>query len=154
MHERSLDTTSSFVFLVGGKGTRHLEPLGYDAVVRLFACLSLVHGIRLDAGYVLSRNFDSLFVPKVAAGFGLDLDLLDSLSARMLQLGYAPVSGRSVLTWTFTRLLLMRGVPVSPPRCRRSPARTRPAPDCRAGRCPETGRAPAGPAGDLRRRPR
>ncbi|MFE5947069.1 hypothetical protein [Streptomyces sp. NPDC056480] len=29
----------------------------------------------------------------------------------MLQLGYAPVSGRSVLTWTFTRLLLMRGDP-------------------------------------------
>ncbi|MFE7040793.1 tyrosine-type recombinase/integrase [Streptomyces atratus] len=75
------------------------------------AYLSLVHGLRLDADYVLSRNFDSLFVPKVAAGLGLDLDLLDSLSARMLQLGYAPVSGRSVLTWTFTRLLLMRGDP-------------------------------------------
>ncbi|MFD7015367.1 tyrosine-type recombinase/integrase [Streptomyces sp. NPDC059928] len=29
--------TSPFVFLVGGKGTRRLEPLGYDAVVRLFA---------------------------------------------------------------------------------------------------------------------
>ncbi|SCF67771.1 hypothetical protein GA0115260_1010918 [Streptomyces sp. MnatMP-M27] len=73
------------------------------------AYLSLAHGLRLDADYVLSRNFDSLFVPKVAVGLGLDLDLLDSLSARMLQLGYAPVSGRSVLTWTFTRLLLMRG---------------------------------------------
>ncbi|MDK0517594.1 hypothetical protein [Streptomyces sp. ML-6] len=75
------------------------------------AYLSLVHGLRLDADYVLSRNFDSLFVPKVAVGLGLDLDLLDSFSARMLQLGYAPVSGRSVLTWTFTRLLLMRGDP-------------------------------------------
>ncbi|MFJ4321274.1 hypothetical protein ACIP46_39305 [Streptomyces lavendulae] len=68
------------------------------------AYLSLVHGLRLDAGYVLSRNFDSLFVPKAAVGLGLglglDLDLLDSFSARILQLGYAPVSGRSVLTWT------------------------------------------------------
>ncbi|MER5689269.1 tyrosine-type recombinase/integrase [Streptomyces sp. NPDC002205] len=37
MHERPLDATSPFAFLVGGKGTRRLEPLGYDAVVRLFA---------------------------------------------------------------------------------------------------------------------
>lgn len=37
MHERPLDATSPFVFLVGGKGIRRLEPLGYDAVVRLFA---------------------------------------------------------------------------------------------------------------------
>ncbi|MCX5103844.1 MULTISPECIES: tyrosine-type recombinase/integrase [unclassified Streptomyces] len=37
MHERPLDATNPFVFLVGGKGTRRLEPLGYDAVVRLFA---------------------------------------------------------------------------------------------------------------------
>ncbi|MFE2245509.1 tyrosine-type recombinase/integrase [Streptomyces lavendulae] len=37
MHERPLEATSPFVFLVGGKGTRRLEPLGYDAVVRLFA---------------------------------------------------------------------------------------------------------------------
>jgi len=37
MHERPLDATSPFVFLVGGKGTRRMEPLGYDAVVRLFA---------------------------------------------------------------------------------------------------------------------
>jgi integrase/recombinase XerD len=37
MHERPLEATSPFVFLVGGKGSRRLEPLGYDAVVRLFA---------------------------------------------------------------------------------------------------------------------
>lgn len=37
MQERPLDATSPFVFLVGGKGTRRLEPLGYDAVARLFA---------------------------------------------------------------------------------------------------------------------
>ncbi|MET9110066.1 hypothetical protein [Streptomyces zhihengii] len=48
------------------------------------AYLSLVHGIRLDADYFLNRNFDSLFVLKVAAGLGLDLDLLDSFSARVL----------------------------------------------------------------------
>jgi integrase len=37
MHERPLEADSSFVFLVGGKGKRRLEPLGYDAVVRMFA---------------------------------------------------------------------------------------------------------------------
>jgi integrase len=37
MHERPLEATSPFVFLVGGRGKRYLEPLGYDAVVRLFA---------------------------------------------------------------------------------------------------------------------
>ncbi|MFJ4321273.1 tyrosine-type recombinase/integrase [Streptomyces lavendulae] len=37
MHERPLDASSPFVFLAGGKGTRRLEPPGYDAVVRLFA---------------------------------------------------------------------------------------------------------------------
>lgn len=37
MHERPLEATSPFVFLVGGNGKRRLEPLSYDAVVRLFA---------------------------------------------------------------------------------------------------------------------
>src|SRR5258707_10112426 len=37
MHERPLDAPSPFVFLVGGNGKRRLEPLGYDAVVRMFA---------------------------------------------------------------------------------------------------------------------
>jgi integrase/recombinase XerD len=37
MHERPLDATSPFVFLVGGNGKRRLEPLSYDAVVRMFA---------------------------------------------------------------------------------------------------------------------
>jgi len=37
MHERPLEADSPFVFLVGGNGKRRLEPLGYDAVVRLFA---------------------------------------------------------------------------------------------------------------------
>jgi len=37
------------------------------------AYLSLVHGIAMDAAWVLSRNFDSLFDPRVAAGLGLDL---------------------------------------------------------------------------------
>lgn len=37
MHERPLEATSSFVFLVGGRGERRGEPLSYDALVRLFA---------------------------------------------------------------------------------------------------------------------
>jgi hypothetical protein len=36
------------------------------------AYLSLVHGVAMDAAWVLSRNFDSLFVPRIAAGLGLD----------------------------------------------------------------------------------
>ncbi len=37
MHERPMDADSPFVFLIGGNGTRRLEPLGYDALVRLFS---------------------------------------------------------------------------------------------------------------------
>lgn len=37
LHERPRDALHPFLFIVGGKGKRRLEPLGYDAVVRLFA---------------------------------------------------------------------------------------------------------------------
>lgn len=37
MHDRPVDADSPYVFLVGGAGVRRNEPLGYDAVVRLFA---------------------------------------------------------------------------------------------------------------------
>ncbi|WP_028476996.1 tyrosine-type recombinase/integrase [Nocardia sp. CNY236] len=37
MHERPPDATTPFVFVLGGDGKRRLEPLSYDAVVRLFA---------------------------------------------------------------------------------------------------------------------
>ncbi len=37
MHERPTDAQSPFVFLVGGKGNRRHEPLGYQALVKLFA---------------------------------------------------------------------------------------------------------------------
>ena len=36
MHERPQDGESSLVFLVGGKGKRRFEPLGYHALVKLF----------------------------------------------------------------------------------------------------------------------
>jgi len=36
MDERPSDTTSAYVFLVGGRGKRRLEPLGYAALVKLF----------------------------------------------------------------------------------------------------------------------
>jgi integrase len=37
MHERPADADSPFVFLVGGQGKRRYEPLGYHALVKLFA---------------------------------------------------------------------------------------------------------------------
>lgn len=37
MQERSAEAATTLVFLVGGKGTRCCEPLGYQALVRLFA---------------------------------------------------------------------------------------------------------------------
>lgn len=37
MHERPTDTDSPWLFLVGGRGRRRTEPLGYDALVRMFA---------------------------------------------------------------------------------------------------------------------
>ncbi len=37
MRERPSDTQTPFVFLVGGKGNRRHEPLGYQALVKLFA---------------------------------------------------------------------------------------------------------------------
>ena len=36
MHERPSDTTSPYVFLVGGRGKRRHDPLGYAALVKLF----------------------------------------------------------------------------------------------------------------------
>lgn len=37
MHERPRDTPSPYVFLVGGRGKWRDEPLGYSALVKLFA---------------------------------------------------------------------------------------------------------------------
>jgi integrase/recombinase XerD len=37
MRERPSDVNSPWVFLVGGRGKRRGEPLGYDALVRIFA---------------------------------------------------------------------------------------------------------------------
>ena len=37
MHERPLEATSPFVFLVGGNGRRRCEPLSYDALAKLFS---------------------------------------------------------------------------------------------------------------------
>jgi integrase len=73
------------------------------------AYLSLVHRVPMDADWVLSRNFDSLFHPRVAPALGVDLDLLDTLDRRQRQLGYR--TGRSALTWAVSRLALWRGDP-------------------------------------------
>ena len=75
------------------------------------AYLSLVHGIAMDAAWVLSRNFDSLFYPHIAAGLGLDLALINAHAERMRQLGFRPLTGRASLTWALARLVLWRGDP-------------------------------------------
>jgi integrase len=75
------------------------------------AYLSLVHRLPLDADWLLSRNFDGMFHPQVAAGLGLDLELLDSWVERLLQLGYKKHHARSALTWALARLTLWRGDP-------------------------------------------
>jgi integrase len=75
------------------------------------AYLSLVHRLPLDADWLLSRNFDSMFHPQVAVGLGLDLELLDSWVERLLQLGYKKHHARSALTWALARLTLWRGDP-------------------------------------------
>lgn len=46
MSERPHDTTSSFIFLVGGDGSRRAEPLSYSALARLFARACERAGIR------------------------------------------------------------------------------------------------------------
>ena len=71
--------------------------------------MSMVHRMPMDAGYVLSRNFDSLLSPQVAPALGVDLDLFNLLDQRQRQLGYR--HGRTSLTWAITRLLLWRGDP-------------------------------------------
>ncbi|WLQ67611.1 tyrosine-type recombinase/integrase [Streptomyces glycanivorans] len=46
MHERPTDTDSLWLFLVGGRGQRRTEPLGYDALVRMFARAAERAGVR------------------------------------------------------------------------------------------------------------
>jgi integrase len=46
MRERPADADCPWVFLVGGKGKRRCEPLGYDALVRMFARAAGRAGVR------------------------------------------------------------------------------------------------------------
>jgi integrase/recombinase XerD len=46
MRERPADAGCPWVFLVGGKGKRRCEPLGYDAMVRMFARAAERAGVR------------------------------------------------------------------------------------------------------------
>ncbi|WP_432104434.1 tyrosine-type recombinase/integrase [Streptomyces sp. bgisy091] len=46
MNERPQDADSRLVFLIGGRGTRRLEPLGYDGLVRMFSRACTRAGIR------------------------------------------------------------------------------------------------------------
>jgi integrase len=88
----------------GGKRTGP----AYDAGSYL-TYLALVHRMPMDADWVLSRNFDSVFNPRVAPALGVDLDLLNALDQRQQQLGYS--YGRSLLTWAIGRLIVWRGDP-------------------------------------------
>ena len=95
-------------------GTPGFAPSGkrtgpsYDAGSYLIY-LSMSHRMPLDADWVMSRNFDSLLSHLVAPALGVDLELFDALGQRQRQLGYR--HGRSLLTWSITRLLLWRGDP-------------------------------------------
>lgn len=74
--------------------------------------LSLVHGVACDTDWVVSRNRNSLFDPRVGPKLGFDLDLLASHHQRMIELGYsANGTARAALTWGFSRLALRRGDP-------------------------------------------
>ncbi|MER7486162.1 tyrosine-type recombinase/integrase [Streptomyces sp. NPDC126497] len=46
MNERPQDADNRLVFLIGGRGTRRLEPLGYDGLVRMFSRACARAGIR------------------------------------------------------------------------------------------------------------
>jgi len=46
MKERPADAETPWVFLVGGRGKRRLEPLGYDGMVRMFARAAERAGVR------------------------------------------------------------------------------------------------------------
>ena len=52
-----------------------------------------------------------LVSPRVAAGLGLGLALLDSWVERMTRLGYKRADARSTVTWSLARLTLRRGDP-------------------------------------------
>jgi hypothetical protein len=71
----------------------------------------------MDADWVLARNFDSLFNPRIAPTLGMNLDLVDALDERQRQLGYR--SGRSLLTWGLRRGPFpgLRGMAAAPRRC-------------------------------------
>jgi hypothetical protein len=88
----------------GGKRTGPADDAG-----SYLTYLALVHRMPMDADWVLSRNFDSVFNPRVAPALGVDLDLLNALDQRQQQLGYS--YGRSLLTWAIGRLIVWRGDP-------------------------------------------
>lgn len=46
MNERPADSDSRLVFLIGGQGSRRLEALSYDGLVRMFARATAKAGIR------------------------------------------------------------------------------------------------------------
>jgi integrase/recombinase XerD len=46
MYERPTDAATSYVFLVGGRGKRRHEPLGYDGLVRMFARAARRAGVK------------------------------------------------------------------------------------------------------------
>jgi len=46
LRERPADADCPWVFLVGGRGKRRCEPLGYDALVRMFARAADRAGVR------------------------------------------------------------------------------------------------------------
>lgn len=74
--------------------------------------LALVHRIALDHDYLFVRKYARLFSTQAGGqGLGVDLDLLESHAARLVELGYRPVASRANLIWSLGRLVLSRGDP-------------------------------------------
>jgi integrase len=74
------------------------------------AYLSLVHGLPLEADYVLGSRWQGLLARGTGSALGLDLALVDDYADRIGQLGYDRRT-RTALTWALPRLALIRADP-------------------------------------------
>jgi integrase len=74
--------------------------------------LALVHGVGLDADYLLGRKYARLLSDAGGGpGLGVDRALFGTHVVRLAQLGYSAAHARSHLTWGLGRLMLYRGDP-------------------------------------------
>jgi integrase/recombinase XerD len=89
MRERPADAECPWVFLVGGRGKRRCEPLGYDALVRMFARAADRAGVR-DA-WLTPHSLRHTPTPRGCKGGMRELTL-------MTRLGHATPDSMKVYT--------------------------------------------------------